>query len=180
MLKKMASTLLTQGPSGSDPLEIREIGEGEHGFLAEMLRQAVFFPDLTRKDEILVKLAPVLENYFEGFGRKGDLALVLLVNGVLSGAVWTRLYTEQNRSYGFVDEKTPELGIALSESSRSRGFGTQLMSAMEAKLTDLGHDQVSLSVDSRNPALRLYRRLGFQVHSKSENSYTLLKKLGRP
>lgn len=63
------------------------------------------------KDELLN--APHLKKYHEGWGRKGDRALVALKDNHLAGAVWYRLFDVRNKGYGFVDSETPELGIAV-------------------------------------------------------------------
>jgi ribosomal protein S18 acetylase RimI-like enzyme len=155
--------------------KIREIDASEIPFLSEMIRVAIFFPDLSKKDEILEEFDPMLSAYFDGFGRAGDHALVLETENGLDGAVWVRLYEEANRSYGFVDERTPELGIALREEWRDRGIGEQLINAMIDKLAREGFKQVSLSVDKRNRAMALYERMGFHIFSETDNSCTMLK-----
>jgi len=155
--------------------KIREIESHEVPFLSEMIRVAIFFPDLSKKDEILEEFDPMLSAYFDGFGRRGDHALVLETKNGLGGAVWARLYEEANRSYGFVDERTPELGIALHDEFRDRGLGEQLINSMIEKLASEGFEQVSLSVDKRNRAKALYERMGFRIFSETENSCTMLK-----
>lgn len=162
-------------------IKIREIHTTEHPFLHEMIREAIFFPDLSKKAEKLAELERVLEGYFDAFGgRYGDVAFVLVTESGLSGAVWVRVYTDANRSYGFVDGKTPELGIAIKEEWRSRGIGERLINAIIQKLSNDGFDQVSLSVDKRNPAMRLYERMGFGIFSETENSCTMVKSIGSP
>lgn len=156
--------------------KIREIEPSEYPFLSEMIRVAIFFPDLSKKEEILQEFDPMLSAYFDGFGRTGDHALVLDAENGLGGAVWVRVYQEANRSYGFVDENTPELGIALHEEWRDRGIGEKLINEMIEKLVSEGFKQVSLSVDKRNRAKALYERMGFCIYAETENSCTMLKK----
>jgi len=161
--------------------EIREIQSDEYPFLHDMLREAIFFPDLSKKEEKLAELESVLDHYFDSFGeRSGDIAFVLVTESGLSGAVWVRVYTDLNRSYGFVDGKTPELGIAIKDEWRNRGLGEQMINALLEKLSDESFDQVSLSVDKRNRAKALYERMGFCIFSETENSCTMVKTIRTP
>ena len=54
--------------------------------------------------------------------------------------------------YGFVDEETPELAIAVVPSRRGRGIGEAPRGALRARRTD-GYGALSLSVERENPAL---------------------------
>jgi len=142
-----------------------------------MLREAIFFPDPSKKEEKLAELEPIFANFFDDFGKTGDVAMVLVTDDGLSGAVWTRLYTQEKHSFGFVDETTPELGIAVKEKYRDKGIGAEMIERLLKKLADEGFDNVSLSVDRRNPAAKLYERLGFIIHSEDKTSYIMLKRL---
>jgi len=161
-------------------LEIREIKACERYFLDEMLREAAYFPDPSKKLEKLAELHPVLSTYFDSFGREGEFALVVVTADGLGGAAWTRRFSNEFSSHGFVDDDTPELGIAIKEELRNQGIGTRLMTRIIGELSAAGFRQVSLSVDKRNPAVRLYQRLGFQVHSEGENFYTMIKHIEPP
>ncbi|MEP7077110.1 MAG: GNAT family N-acetyltransferase [Acidobacteriota bacterium] len=166
-----------QAPQRKTMIEIREIKTSERPFLDEMLREAAYFPDPSKKEEKLAELKPVLENYFENFGREGEVAFVAVTSDGLGGAAWTRRFSKDNKSHGYVDDETPELGIALKEPLRNQGFGTLLITTIVGELSASGFSKVSLSVDKRNPAVRLYERLGFQVHAEGSNFYTMVKHL---
>ena len=64
--------------------------------------------------------------------------------------------------YGFVDEQTPELTIAVVPSRRGRGYGAELLTSLLAQAKEDGFGAVSLSVEPDNPALALYERHGFE------------------
>jgi GNAT superfamily N-acetyltransferase len=73
----------------------------------------------------------------------------------------------------YVDAATPQLGIALLERFRGRGFGEQLMRAALAAAGAAGHRQVALTVHPQNPAVRMYERCGFE-RREIRNGYDLM------
>ena len=77
------------------------------------------------------------------------------------GAAWYRLFTADSAGYGFVDEETPELSIAIVPSRRGTGLGSELLDALLARSRTDGHAAVSLSVEAESPAIGLYERHGF-------------------
>ncbi len=93
-------------------------------------------------------------------------------------AAWYRLYPAKAPGYGFVAEDIPELSVAVLPEYRGMGVGTELLRALISRGTEVGYRAISLSVDARNPALRLYERLGFRV-VKSEGNTTMLLELRR-
>ena len=48
------------------------------------------------------------------------------VNGIVVGAVWTRIMND----YGHVDDETPSFAIALYKDYRGKGIGTTMMLEM--------------------------------------------------
>jgi [ribosomal protein S18]-alanine N-acetyltransferase len=91
--------------------------------------------------------------FLDAWGRTGDLGVI--ADGDV-GAAWVRLFTEDEHSYGYVAPHVPELTIAVAKEARGRGIGTALLREL---LPRIGH--VSLSVETDNPAVRLYERFGF-------------------
>jgi len=81
------------------------------------------------------------------------------------------------KGYGFVDESTPELSMAIEPTFRGKGHGRVLVEKLINKLRDQGYSQLCLSVDKQNRAVNLYQHLGFSVVSEEETSYTMLKKV---
>lgn len=80
------------------------------------------------------------------------------------------------RGYGYVDDGTPELAVALYPGYRGRGIGGRLLRALFAELRDRGFRSVSLSVQHANPAYALYRRLGFvEVRAMPDASIMTLR-----
>src|SRR5207245_3540110 len=96
------------------------------------------------------------------------------------GAALYRLFKESEPGYGFVDEQTPELSIAVVPSRRGKGFGDELLSALLEQARKDGFTQISLSVEPDNPALRLYERHGFSKVGESGGSWTMVARLNEP
>ncbi len=64
-------------------------------------------------EEVLSK--PELARYLEGWGRQGDTAVLAvdLDGGRRLGAAWYRLMTSEEPGYGYVDDSTPEIALAV-------------------------------------------------------------------
>ena len=101
--------------------------------------------------------------YVERWGRPGDTAVVLIERFRPVGAAWYRLFETSAPGYGFVDEDTPELTIAVVPSCRGKGYGAELLEALLDRARADGYAQISLSVESDSPAVKLYRRHGFET-----------------
>jgi ribosomal protein S18 acetylase RimI-like enzyme len=133
---------------------IRHAGAQDLPFLRDMLRHAYYARWGTEAD------VP-LERYVAGWGRRGDNALVAIDQFQPVGAAWYRLFADDEPGYGFVDEETPELTIAVVPSRRGKGLGVQLLESLLEQARSEGYGQISLSVEPDNPALRLYEHHGF-------------------
>ncbi len=133
---------------------IRPAGTQDLPFLRDMLRHAYYARWGTEAD------VP-LERYVAGWGRPGDRALVAIDEFQPVGAAWYRLFPPDEPGYGFVDEGTPELTIAIVPSMRGRGLGRDLLEALLGQARDDGFARISLSVEPDNPAIRLYEQHGF-------------------
>ncbi len=116
---------------------------------------------------------------YKNWGRDGDTALVVLNNKTkeIIGVAWVRLFKKSDPSYGFIDENTPDMAIAVKAQYRGKGIGTQLLKKLIQTLKEKDFNAISLSVDVRNPAQRLYKRLGFSIikHEEGESPVMLLK-----
>lgn len=150
---------------------IRSAAPDDQELLWEMLYQAIFVPPGDDRPPRTILGDPHLAHYVEDMGtRPGDAAWIAeSPEGTRVGAVWLRRLPSGDPGYGFVDAHTPELGIAVTATHRGTGVGTLLMTTALAAT-----GRCSLSVDRRNPAMRLYERLGFVVVSEGGNSVTML------
>ena len=84
-----------------------------------MLRHAYYWRSSGTEDES--GLHPM--RYVENWGRPGDAAVIALDEGFPVGAAWYRTFKDSAPGYGFIDERTPELSIAVVPSRRGHGFG---------------------------------------------------------
>ncbi len=158
-------------------LKIREMMAAETPFLEEMLFQAIFTPKGKTPPEKSIIFEPFLHHYIEDFGKKNDVALIAEMENKLIGAIWLRLFAEDKKGYGFVDNHTPELSMAVDFLHRNGGIGAILLKEMLEKSKNLGYKQVSLSVDKRNFAYQLYLKFGFEVHKIDSHTVTMLNVL---
>lgn len=160
-----------------DSIIIRPIKRSETGFLDKMLYNAIFVPPGNDRLPDNIIEHPEISKYIKDFGREGDSCFVAEVNGELTSAVWTRLFNETNKAYGFVDNNTPELAMAVCEQFRKKGIGTSLLKKMIADLTDKSYERVSLSVDIINYAYYLYKKTGFIDYKIVDGSMTMILEL---
>lgn len=152
---------------------IRELKESETKLLDMFLYEAIFIPEGVEAPPRDIINHPELQIYVSDFGKKDDVCLVAEVEGRVVGAVWTRIIND----YGHVDDETPSLSISLLKDFRKQGIGTELMKRILVILKERGYRQVSLSVQKMNQAVRLYKRVGFELYHENEEDYIMICKL---
>lgn len=158
---------------------IRPAVEDDQAFLWDMLYLAIYIPEGQRRPPRSILETPQLACYAREWGRwPGDRGFIAVerATGRSVGAAWLRLFPPEEKGYAYIDERTPELSIALLPEYRGRGLGSALLQAL---LEDASrdHEAVSLSVGKGNPAARLYRRLGFSVVMEDAANETMVKRL---
>ena len=89
------------------------------------------------------------------------------------GAVWVRIMDD----YGHVDDETPSFAISLLKEYRNYGIGTELMKRMLLELKKQGYKKASLSVQKRNYAVRMYKKLGFEIIDENDEEYIMICRL---
>ena len=161
-------------------ITIRKISKNEIGFLKEMLYEAIFVEDGQPKLPYSIIEEPSLAKYIDNFGsEKFDLCLVAIKSGELIGACWGRLFNEDNKGYGFLDPETPELSIAIKKRFRNRGIGTKLITQIIELYKEAEIKSLSLSVDKKNLAAELYKRIGFKAIIETEKSVIMRMELNK-
>jgi ribosomal protein S18 acetylase RimI-like enzyme len=154
---------------------IRRAGPQDVRFLKDMLRHAYYW----RATTVPESGEPPVQRYVERWGRPGDTALIAIQDFEPVGAAWYRLFKPDNAGYGFLDEQTPELSIAVVPSKRGSGLGSDLLAALLERARADGHEAISLSVERDNPAIHLYERHGFRRVREDEGAFTMRAELRR-
>jgi len=160
-------------------LVIRRTRPDDAEFLREMLFEALYWRVASPRPTMDDAMArPEVAKVFEGWGRAGDLGMVATDGqGERIGAAWLRSWTRADHLSGFVDERTPELGIGVRKEFRRHGVGTALLLAVLGRAREDGVPRVSLSVEIENVARLLYERFGFHLHSVARGVATMVLQL---
>ena len=153
---------------------IRRGGRQDVRFLRDMLHHAYYW----RERQPGEGAGPVAL-YVKGWGRPGDTVLIAVDDGFPVGAAWYRLFRRDHPGYGFVDEETPELAIAVVPSRRGRGIGDALITALCERAHADRYSALSLSVEKGNePLLAFYEKHGFsRVHEDGGDSVTMRREI---
>ena len=117
-------------------------------FLRDMLHHAYYWKERAPDEGP----GPV-QLYVKAWGRPGDTAVIAIDDGFPVGAAWFRLFHGEQPGYGFVDEQTPELAIAVVPNAR--GQGASASAARRRCSSAPGRTAIrrfSLCVDKRTPA----------------------------
>jgi ribosomal protein S18 acetylase RimI-like enzyme len=154
---------------------VRPVVHADEPFLRAMLHEAIHVPPGAPRPPSDIVHEPTLAKYVDGFGsRADDQGLVAEVDGEAVGAAWVRLLGGGDPGYGWVDDRTPELTIAVVPAWRGRGIGGLLIAELVVEIAG-SHPAVSLSVDADNRARSLYERHGFVAVGTSGTSITMLR-----
>jgi ribosomal protein S18 acetylase RimI-like enzyme len=148
---------------------VRRGGAQDVRFLRDMLHHAYYWKE--RKPD--AGPGPV-QLYVKAWGRRGDTAMIAVLEGFPVGAAWYRLFKAGAPGYGFVDEQTPELAVAVVPNARGKGVGSALISALVDRARNDGFSALSLSVDKHNMgAIGLYEHMGFERVQEHGDSLTM-------
>jgi GNAT superfamily N-acetyltransferase len=147
---------------------LRPVDRQDSRFLRDMLRHAYHWrmaqdPDL-----------PVFR-YVQNWGRRGDAGVIAFSGPNEYGAAWYRLFPESAPGFGFVDEETPELTIAVVPSHRGHGTGGELLEALLAQARADGFARVSLSAEPGQTSF--YEKQGFREHQREDGTVTMVADL---
>jgi ribosomal protein S18 acetylase RimI-like enzyme len=139
---------------------------------------AAWNPDWPREQVLEALADPMLERYHREWGRPGDAGVIAEIAGEPVGAAWFRLFTAEEPGHGFVDETTPELGIAVEPMHRRKGIGETLLRALmsEARQREIG--ALSLSVAVHNRSRMMYERAGFRKVREDDDHWVMRVDLG--
>jgi GNAT superfamily N-acetyltransferase len=145
------------------PVEIHDLR-----FLRDMLRHAYYWRIAEDRER------PVYR-YVQNWGRRGDAGVIALEGAHPAGAAWYRLFDERAPGFGFVDERTPELTIAVVPNRRGHGTGKELLTALLDRARADGYEQISLS--AAREQVPYYEQFGFATVGQDDHAVTMLAQL---
>lgn len=113
--------------------------------------------------------------YWSAWGREHDTAVAARRNADPGpvGAAWYRLYTSDAPGYGYIDDATPEISIAVRDGYRGMRLGTALLDALIENAQRARFAALTLSVERENPAVRLYEKAGFVVAFEAHDAFVM-------
>lgn len=150
---------------------IRKIKPTEYKVLEDFLYEAIYIPQGVQPPPRSIIEQPELQVYIEDFGkREDDICFVAEVRGKIVGAVWVRVMND----YGHIEEGVPSFAISLYKEYRGRGIGTKLMERMLKEIKERGYTKTSLAVQKANYAVRMYRKVGFEIVAENEEEYIMV------
>ena len=159
-------------------LIIRSINKSDYPLLENFLYNAIYLPPGTAAPPREIIFEPEIFIYIENFGGKDDCGVVAQKGDNIIGAAWTRIIP----AYGNIDSQTPELAVSVLPEYRGLGVGSMMMTRLFDLLRQRGYRRTSLSVQQDNPAVRFYKRLGYEItaekldHAGNED-YIMVKDL---
>lgn len=158
---------------------VRRYAAEDYPFLCAMLVTAACWREETpsRSLEELLAAKPRLRRYIEQWGRAGDAALVAVAGGRPVGAVWYRLFPEEEPGYGFVSASIPEVSVGVVPDGRRQGVGGALLAALIGRTMRDGRAALSLSVSKSNPARHLYEKHGFVQVRDDGDAWVMCRRL---
>lgn len=151
--------------------KIREINAAEYPLLEDFLYEAIFIPQGVEPPPRSIINNDELQVYIKDFGEKpDDRCLAAEADGKIVGAVWVRIMED----YGHVDDETPSFAISLYKEYRGYGIGTALMVKMLELLRENGYKKASLAVQKENYAVKMYKKVGFEVVGENAEEYIMV------
>ncbi|WP_316316432.1 GNAT family N-acetyltransferase [Clavibacter michiganensis] len=81
-------------------------------FLEDMLLASMDWRDDGSMTRERMLATPELAHYVSGWPRAGDVGVVAEVAGDPAGAAWARLYSDDDRGYGFV---APDVSLSVED-----------------------------------------------------------------
>lgn len=153
---------------------IRKIREDEYKLLEDFIYEAIFIPDGVEPPPKTIINQPDLQVYIKDFGKeKDDICFVAEADDKVVGAVWVR----DMHDYGHIADGVPSFAISLYKQYRNFGIGTQLMITMLDELKKRGYERTSLAVQKANYAVRMYKKVGFNIIDENGEEYIMVCEL---
>lgn len=150
---------------------IRKIKEKEYILLEDFIYEAIFIPEGVEPPPKSIINQPDLQVYIKDFGKeKDDICFVAETDNKIIGAVWVR----DMKDYGHIEDGVPSFAISLYKPYRNFGIGTKLMKTMLSELKQRGYKKASLAVQKENYAVKMYRKVGFEIIRETEEEFIMV------
>lgn len=150
---------------------IRKIKENEYYLLEDFIYEAIFIPEGVAPPPKSIIEQPDLQVYIKDFGTgKYDICFVAEADGKIAGAVWVR----DMNDYGHIADGVPSFAISLYKEYRNFGIGTKLMTTMLDELRRIGCTRTSLAVQKENYAVKMYKKVGFEIIDETDEEYIMV------
>jgi GNAT superfamily N-acetyltransferase len=164
------------------PWAIRPATAEDSSFLADMLVEAVnWSPEWRPRSRKRILADHRTARYISGWPRATDLGVIAEAAAPApepAGAAWLRFFPAADPSYGFVAEDVPELTIGVAAAWRGRGLGRVLLRVIADQARAAGIGRISLSVERKNYAQRLYLSEGYRVvDDRDKDADTMVREL---
>ena len=148
---------------------VREITPADYPILEDVLYHAYDTPSggnaLDSREEIF---KPDIYIQIKDFGAPSDCGVVAEHDGLIVGAAWTRVMPTDFQVYSGI----PDLVISVLPEHRGKNIGTKIMEKLFELSAKRGYKKTLLHVDETNPAIRLYKRLGYEIsYSYMDHKY---------
>ena len=159
------STLTSPKPALVREYTIKPLTSEDFAFQEEMLYQSLYVMEDQNIFPREIVQNPLISKYMKHWGKQGDFGLIVenKETGDKIGAAWYRLFSTNDRGFGFIDDKTPEISIAIDYNHRNQGIGSHLLLSLINHAKNTGFKSLSLSVIPENAAIHLYERIGFKT-----------------
>ncbi len=158
-------------------MRFERVNSSNASVLRELMYQALYVAPGSDPFPPSILEQPNIKRYYHRWGQIGDLGIIAWSKRELVGGAWCRLFNQHHPGYGFYNSETPEMVVSVNPEFRNQGIGTQLIKQLKEELLKEGFSSISLSVQKTNPAIKLYLRLGFQLHVEAEGACTMVANL---
>jgi GNAT superfamily N-acetyltransferase len=156
---------------------IRAAEPGDAEFIGDVLVEVVNRSPERNLSREQILSAPKMAHYVTGWPRRGELGVVAEIDRQPVGAAWLRFFPASDPGDGFVAADVPELAIGVVAPWRGLGVGRALLRAIADRARSAGITKISLSVERRNYAHRLYLAEGYKIVDSGAHSDIMIKEL---
>ena len=109
-------------------IRIRSATQDDLDILWDFLVIAAYEADVTA-----AKAVPFVAAHLEGWQRPEDFGFIAEQDAEAIGAAWARQFAPGEQPAFYVDGRTPEVTIGVSEAARGQGVGGRLLRAVTAE-----------------------------------------------